>query len=108
MLRRNFLALSGAGLAGGKTMSGHKALKRAGLCGCALAPAAATANAFAGLESKLKITAVKVFGVSLTPDSDRPYVFVKIETDAGVIGWGVCTLEGQASAVMSCINDFRD
>jgi galactonate dehydratase len=51
---------------------------------------------------------VKVFGVSLTRDSDRPYVFVKLETNQGVVGWGEGTLEGKASAVMSCVNDFRD
>ena len=32
---------------------------------------------------RLKITGLKVFGVTLDPRSDRPYVFVKIETDAG-------------------------
>jgi galactonate dehydratase len=51
---------------------------------------------------------MKVFGVSLTPQSDRPYVFVKLETSDGIIGWGEGTLEGKASAVMACVNDFRD
>ena len=41
---------------------------------------------------------MKVFGVSLTPNSDRPYVFVKLETNQGVVGWGEGTLEGKASA----------
>src|SRR3982751_4794369 len=102
MRRRNFLALSGAGLAGAGS------LRSADLCGCALAPAAVTADAFAGLQSGLKITNVKVFGVSLTPNSDRPYVFVKIETNKGVVGWGEGTLEGKAAAVMACIEDFRE
>jgi galactonate dehydratase len=102
MLRRNFLALSGAG------MAGRRVLGAADRCGCALAPPAVTGDAFAGLQSGLKITGVKVFGVSLTPDSDRPYVFVKIETNQGVVGWGEGTLEGKAAAVMACINDFRD
>lgn len=101
MLRRNFLA-AGAGLATRGLMQG------ADLCGCAFAPPAATLDAFASLQSGIKITNVKVFGVSLTPDSDRPYVFVKLETNQGVEGWGEGTLEGKASAVMSCINDFRD
>ena len=35
-------------------------------------------------------------------------MFVKLETDAGVIGWGEGTLEGKAGAVMACIDDFRD
>ena len=63
---------------------------------------------FAVSASKVKITGMKVFGVSLTPDSDRPFVFVKLETDAGVIGWGEGTLEGKAAAVMACVQDFRD
>ena len=63
---------------------------------------------FAGVQSGLKITGLKVFGVSLTPNSDRPYVFVKIETNQGLIGWGEGTLEGKASAVIACVNDYRD
>jgi galactonate dehydratase len=51
---------------------------------------------------------MKVFGVSLTPDSDRPYVFVKLETNAGLIGWGEATLEGKAGAVIACVDDFRE
>lgn len=71
-------------------------------------PQAAASDAFAGVQSGVKITAMKVFGVSLTPDSDRPYVFVKLETNQGVVGWGEGTLEGKASAVMACIEDFRE
>ena len=37
------------------------------------------AEAFRGVGSRLRVTNMKVFGVSLTPDSDRPYVFVKLE-----------------------------
>jgi galactonate dehydratase len=65
-------------------------------------------GAFDGLGSGLKITGMKVFGVSLTPTSDRPYVFVKLETNQGLIGWGEGTLEGKAGAAMACIEDFRD
>jgi galactonate dehydratase len=100
MRRREFL--------GGVAAAGSL---RAGVpgCGCALAPQNAPgADAFRGLGSKVKITNVKVFGVSLTPDSDRPYVFVKLETDAGVVGWGEGTLEGKAGAVIACVNDFRE
>ena len=102
MLRRNFLALGGAGLAR------RKRLPIAGRCDCAPAPPPAGADAFASLQSGVKITGMKVFGVSLTPDSDRPYVFVKLETNQGVVGWGEGTLEGKAGAVIACINDFRD
>jgi galactonate dehydratase len=83
-----------------------------GVAGCGCAPALAQnalgRDSFAGAGSKVKITGMKVFGVSLTPDSDRPYVFVKLETDAGVVGWGEGTLEGKAAAVMACMDDFRE
>ena len=65
-------------------------------------------EAFRRVGSRVRITGMKVFGVSLTPDSDRPYVFVKLETDAGLVGWGEGTLEGKAGAVIACMNDFRD
>lgn len=79
-------------------------------CGCALSPArnALGSDAFQGIGSRVKITNVKVFGVTLAHDSDRPYVFVKLDTDAGVAGWGEGTLEGKAGAVMACIGDFRE
>ena len=102
MLRRNFLAVGGAGLAHGRRF------RPADLCECAPAPPPAAADSFAGLQSGVKITGMKVFGVSLTPDSDRPYVFVKLETNQGVVGWGEGTLEGKAGAVIACVNDFRD
>ena len=106
MRRRGFLGLAGAVPAlGGKFTDG---------CGCAMMPQAAAtsgplgAAAFEKVGSKLRITNMKVFGVSLTPDSDRPYVFVKIETNQGLIGWGEGTLEGKAAAVMACVEDFKE
>ena len=104
MQRRGFLALGGSGLA----WAARGGRRPAGLCGCALAPPPAGNDAFEGLHSGVGITGLKVFGVSLTRNSDRPYVFVKIETDQGVVGWGEGTLEGKAGAVMACVNDFRD
>ena len=104
MKRRDLFTAAAAGLFAGKTAT-------AGIdCGCAFAPPqnALGGDAFHSVGSKIKITNVKVFGVSLTPSSDRPYVFVKIETDAGVIGWGEGTLEGKAAAVMACVQDFRE
>ena len=108
MRRRSFLALGSAGLAMANTTD--RRAVTAERCGCSLAPQSATprADAFANLRSGLKITGMKVFGVSLTPTSDRPYVFVKLETNQGLVGWGEGTLEGKASAVMSCVNDFRE
>ena len=83
MKRREFLAASGIGL-------------------LPVRPAAFAAqrshetDAFRSVGSPVRITGMKVFGVSLTPDSDRPYVFVKLETNQGVVGWGEATLEGKA------------
>jgi galactonate dehydratase len=56
---------------------------------------------------RLKVTDVKTFGV--TSDAlprDRPHVFVKIETDAGVVGWGEATLEGKAGAALQAVHDL--
>jgi galactonate dehydratase len=35
-------------------------------------------------------------------------VFVKIETNQGLVGWDEGTREGKAGATMACIEDFRD
>jgi galactonate dehydratase len=56
---------------------------------------------------RIKVTGMKTIGVTWEPKSDRPYVFVKIETDAGLVGWGEATLEGKAGAVMQTIDDLR-
>jgi len=103
MRRRQFLGGIAGGLAGPKLLAGAE-------CACPdpLPQNPAGSEAFLSIGSRIKITNMKVFGVSLTPDSDRPYVFVKLETDAGVIGWGEGTLEGKAGSVIACINDFRD
>jgi len=108
MRRRQFLTgLAGAGFAG---IARPRELGASSSCICAMLPLqnALGAEAFLGVGSKIKITNMKVFGVSLTPDSDRPYVFVKLETDSGVVGWGEATLEGKAGAVMACVDDFRE
>ncbi|MGD0340591.1 MAG: enolase C-terminal domain-like protein, partial [Bacteroidales bacterium] len=87
-------------------------------CGCEVSPVIPQARSslrtpwqegqYDRVLSKVRITNLKTFGVSLTPASDRPYVFVKLETNAGVVGWGEATLEGKAGAAMACVNDFRD
>src|SRR5437868_9046925 len=81
-------------------------------CDCALQPQVANpagASALADFGSKVRITNLKTFGVTIPgAPPDRPYVFVKLETDAGLVGWGEGTLEGKAGAVMACINDFRE
>jgi len=104
MRRRHFLA----GLAAAAPAS-----KGSADCGCAMQVQAALARpagaeAFDKVGTKVRITGVKAIGVSLTPDSDRPYVFVKIETNQGVVGWGEGTLEGKAGAVIACVDDFKE
>jgi len=102
MRRREFFS-GMAGLAASKAGASTR-------CGCApmLAQVPVGAEAFRDTGSKIRVTNMKVFGVSLTPESDRPYVFVKLETNAGVVGWGEGTLEGKAGSVMACMDDFRE
>jgi galactonate dehydratase len=114
MRRRSFLALGSAGMA-----LAQKPTQRTNVidCGCGFAPqqggrgggfGQTSLAGFERLQSGLKVTGMKVFGVSLTPNSDRPYVFCKLETNQGIVGWGEGTLEGKAGATMACIEDFRD
>jgi galactonate dehydratase len=109
MHRRNFLSLGSTGLAVAGTSKTRSVLP-AVLCSCSPLPEAVPAGlqAFDHLHSGLKVTGLKAFGVSLNPQSDRPYVFVKLETNQGLVGWGEGTLEGKAGAVMACVSDFHD
>ena len=81
MRRRNFLALGPASLAMARTSKRPRPVTDS--CGCSLLPQAGPAGvqAFSEINSGIKITGLKVFGVSLNPRSDRPYVFVKLETN---------------------------
>ena len=64
-------------------------------CGCALQVQRSKAtppgsDVFKDAGSKLRITNMQVFGVTLDEriaQADRPYVFVKLETNLGVVGW---------------------
>src|SRR5262245_51669595 len=111
MIRRRFLG-SLAAAAGG--LHGNPAPSYRIGCGCAMAPQSAVppgSEVFKDVGSKLRITGLKTFGVTLDEKiarSDRPYVFVKLETNQGVVGWGEATLEGKAGAAMACVNDLRD
>ena len=111
MIRREFLGAVAA--AATELKSPRRNSFRIG-CGCDLAPAAALppgSDVFEDVGSKLRITGMKVFGITLDEKiarSDRPYVFVKLETNQGVVGWGEATLEGKASAAMACVNDLHD
>lgn len=51
----------------------------------------------------MKITNVEVF---LTGAAWRNFIFVKLTTDSGVVGWGECTLGWKESAVRELILDF--
>jgi galactonate dehydratase len=113
MNRRRFLAGVGATAATGKLAGGPPAVRPAfSFCDCALQPQATAprgADALAAFGSKVRITNVKTFGVTIPgAPPDRPYVFVKLETNGGLVGWGEGTLEGKAGAVLACINDFRE
>src|SRR5262245_11057546 len=116
MRRRQFVGRLAAAVAAGGALARPAAAAPANAhtCGCGGGaepdplPSPLGSEAFRRVGSRVRITGMKVFGVSLTPDSDRPYVFVKLETDAGVVGWGEGTLEGKAGAVMACMDDFRE
>ena len=99
------------GAAGAFIAGGARAARRPIDCGCEFqtrATAPSTTAAFDQVGSRLRVTGMKVFGVTLNSASDRPYVFVKLETNQGIVGWGEGTLEGKAGAVIACVNDFRD
>ena len=50
----------------------------------------------------MKITAVNTYFV-------RPrWGFVEIVTDNGYTGWGEAVLEGHASAVLACVQEYKD
>lgn len=68
---------------------------------------AQTAPAVPQAPGRIKVTGMKAIGVTWEPNSDRPYVFVKIETDQGIVGWGEATLEGKAGAVIQTIDDLK-
>ena len=105
MRRREVLQGAAAALLTGRARAGRIPLD----CGCGFqVQAAELAGAFERVGSRLRVTAMKVFGVTLNGQSDRPYVFVKLETNEGIVGWGEGTLEGKAGSVMACVNDFRD
>src|SRR5438270_5943859 len=117
MKRRDVLtALAGAGAL--TANPGRRALNPSALRNCACAPEVVTAKdkppggaAFHDVGSKLRITNVRVFGLTLDEriaQADRPYVFVKLETNQGVTGWGEATLEGKATAAMACVMDLKD
>ena len=111
MNRRHFLTGAGGTMAAGRLAGAPGRHQPFSFCDCAMEPQAAPmgADALAAVGSKVRITNLKTFGVTIPgAPPDRPYVFVKLETNAGVAGWGEGTLEGKAGAVLACINDFKE
>lgn len=104
MRRREWLGGAATALLARGARAGTRPLD----CGCGFQMRAPAAGAFERAGSRLRVTGMKVFGVTLSSASDRPYVFVKLETNQGIVGWGEGTLEGKAGAVMACVNDFQD
>src|SRR5674476_1028196 len=90
MNRRRFLAGAGGTVAAGKLAGSPGRRQSLSFCDCALQPQAATppgAGALASVGSKVRITNLKTFGVTIPgAPPDRPYVFVKLETNEGLIG----------------------
>ena len=111
MNRRHFLTGAGGTMAAGRLAGSPGRRQPFSFCDCAMEPQAAPvgADALAVFGSKVRITNLKTFGVTIPgAPPDRPYVFVKLETNQGVAGWGEGTLEGKAGAVLACINDFKE
>ncbi|MBI4909526.1 MAG: galactonate dehydratase [Acidobacteria bacterium] len=113
MKRRHLL---GGFAAAGALNGGGSARRLLNDCGCAPQIQLSKTKppggeAFRDVGSKLRITNMQVFGVTLderVAPVDRPYVFVKVETNQGVVGWGEATLEGKAAAAMACVMDLKD
>ena len=112
MNRRDFLTATTGAVATSQLGGAPERHSTLSFCDCAMQPQAAIppgASALSDFGSKARITSLKTFGVTIPgAPPDRPYVFVKLETNEGLIGWGEGTLEGKAGAVMACINDFRE
>ena len=90
MNRRHFLAGVGGGMAAGNLAGTPGRRPALSFCDCALEPQAAAppgAGALASFGSKVRITNLKTFGVTIPgAPPDRPYVFVKLETNEGLVG----------------------
>jgi hypothetical protein len=80
-------------------------------CDCAMQPRIAIppgASTLSDVGSKVRITNLKTFGVTILGAPTRSAVRVKLETNEGLVGWSEGTLEGKAGAVIACVNDFRE
>ena len=52
----------------------------------------------------MKITALDTVVVNAEM---RNWVFVKVSTDEGIVGWGEATVEWKTRAVVGCVEDYR-
>jgi len=52
----------------------------------------------------VKITALDTVVVNAEM---RNWVFVKVSTDEGIVGWGEATVEWKTRSVVGCIEDYR-
>src|SRR5215831_5307852 len=99
MKRRDLLGVLGAGAMIGAPLRRRSSGGTLPDGGCAMqvkfsSAKPAGSDVFKDVGSKLRITNMQVFGVTLDEriaQSDRPYVFVKLETNQGVVGWGEAT-----------------
>lgn len=55
-----------------------------------------------GSTTSNKITAIETFRVM------PRWLFVKVSTEKGIVGWGEATLEGHTEAVEAAFDDFRE
>src|SRR5436305_15187714 len=112
MNRRHFLAGAGGSMAIGRLAGSPGQRQSLSFCDCALQPQAAVppgAGALASVGSKVRITNLKTFGVTIPgAPPDRPYLFVKLGTNDGLVGWGEGTLEGKCGAVLGLHDPLRD
>jgi galactonate dehydratase len=60
-----------------------------------------------GPAANLPVLPIRDVRVVWTDGAFRGWLFVRIETESGLVGWGEATLEGREHAVAGAIDDFR-
>src|SRR3981189_1160370 len=53
----------------------------------------------------MRMTRVQAF---LCDAGWRPWTFVKVETDDGLVGWGECSDSRNPHGIVGCVRDFED
>ena len=67
-------------------------------------PDRARRRAPAQVRPRMKVTAIDTVVVHAEM---RNWVFVKVSTDEGLVGWGEATVEWKTRAVVGCVEDYR-